>query len=106
MKYCLRFVDLFYSHAEPENEILESFRAFDYQGSGTISASEFQTVMRNYGEALTVAIRAALLALLSSLHCSLCLPPILFSPAALLILLIAVFSNCGIIILYVCVTCL
>jgi hypothetical protein len=36
----------------------------------------------------------------------LCLPPFLFSPAALLILLIAVFANCGIIILYVCVTCL
>jgi len=85
---------------------LESFRAFDYQGSGTISASEFQTVMRNYGEALTVAIRAALLALLSSLHCALCLSPYLFSPAALLILIIAVFSNCGIIILYVCVICL
>ena len=56
VKCCLRCVDLFYFHAEPENEILESFRAFDYQGSGTISASEFQTVMRNYGEALTVTI--------------------------------------------------
>jgi hypothetical protein len=42
---------------ESENEILESFRAFDYQGSGTISISEFQTVMRNYGEALSVRFR-------------------------------------------------
>ena len=40
--------------AESENDILESFRAFDYQGAGTITVSEFQTVMRNYGEALSV----------------------------------------------------
>jgi hypothetical protein len=45
---------------ESENEILESFRAFDYQGSGTISISEFQTVMRNYGEALSVRFRLLL----------------------------------------------
>ena len=45
---------------ESENEILESFRAFDYQGSGTISISEFQTVMRNYGEALSVRFRSLL----------------------------------------------
>lgn len=38
---------------ETENEILEAFRAFDYQGGGTIAAAEFQTVMRNYGEALS-----------------------------------------------------
>eukprot|EP00802_Teleaulax_amphioxeia_P027832 Tamp_29299.p1 GENE.Tamp_29299~~Tamp_29299.p1 ORF type:complete len:155 (-),score=34.14 Tamp_29299:272-736(-) len=38
---------------ESENDILESFRAFDYQGAGTITVSEFQTVMRNYGEALS-----------------------------------------------------
>jgi calmodulin len=38
---------------ESENEILEAFRAFDYQNSGTIQSSEFQTVMRNYGEALS-----------------------------------------------------
>ena len=42
--------------AEPENDILESFRAFDYQGTGTIQVTEFQTVMRNYGEALTVLL--------------------------------------------------
>lgn len=38
---------------ETENEILEAFRAFDYQGGGTIAVAEFQTVMRNYGEALS-----------------------------------------------------
>ena len=32
---------------------MEAFRAFDYQGGGTIAAAEFQTVMRNYGEALS-----------------------------------------------------
>ncbi|EKX47820.1 hypothetical protein GUITHDRAFT_86224 [Guillardia theta CCMP2712] len=38
---------------ETEAELLESFRAFDRDGSGTISTQEFRTVMRNFGEPLT-----------------------------------------------------
>eukprot|EP00293_Proteomonas_sulcata_P018982 CAMPEP_0184311468 /NCGR_PEP_ID=MMETSP1049-20130417/41926_1 /TAXON_ID=77928 /ORGANISM="Proteomonas sulcata, Strain CCMP704" /LENGTH=152 /DNA_ID=CAMNT_0026626865 /DNA_START=83 /DNA_END=541 /DNA_ORIENTATION=+ len=37
---------------ETEAEVLEAFKAFDKDHSGTIASNEFQTVMRNFGEAL------------------------------------------------------
>ena len=45
-----------YIHTYIHTYILQSFRAFDKNHSGTISMNELTTVMRNFGESLTVSV--------------------------------------------------
>merc|ERR1711991_1281771 len=51
--FCQMLAGKFASNAEAEAEIRESFKIFDKNGSGLISAAELRHVMTNLGEPLT-----------------------------------------------------
>ena len=51
--FCEMLSGKFVSNTEAEAEIRESFKIFDKNGSGLISAAELRHVMMNLGESLT-----------------------------------------------------